>query len=111
MHLFFLKGDTNMKIIILHNDGCSFRLKNGKEIILKGHHEINELSNDDFNNLLEEYPHLKIWEEKGFISFNEKKQDNLKADNAMNDEKKETERNEKAVNQAVETVKKATDKK
>lgn len=100
-----------MKIIILHNDSCCFRLKNGKEIILKGHHEINELNNDDFNSLLAEYPHLKTWEEKGFITFNEKKQDNLKADNAMNDEKKETERNEKAVEQAVETVKKATDKK
>ena len=98
MHLFFLKGDTNMKIIILHNDSCCFRLKNGKEIILKGHHEINELSNADFNALLAEYP-------------NDKKQDNLKADNAMNDEKKEIERNEKAVNQAVETVKKATEKK
>ena len=96
-----------MKIIILHNDSCSFRLKDGKEIILKGHHEINELSNADFNALLAEYPHLKTWEEKGFITFNEKKQDNLKADNAMNDEKKETERNEKA----VETVKKAIDKK
>ena len=88
-----------------------FRLKNGKEIILKGHHEINELSNADFNALLAEYPHLKTWEEKGFITFNEKKQDNLKADNAINDEKKETERSEKAVEQAVETVKKATDKK
>ena len=31
-----------MKIIILHNDSCSFKLKNGKEITLKGHHEINE---------------------------------------------------------------------
>lgn len=100
-----------MKIIILHNDSCCFRLKNGKEIILKGHHEINELNNDDFNSLLAEYPHLKIWEEKGFITFNDKKQDNLKADNAINDENEETERNEKAVDQAVETVKKATDKK
>ena len=100
-----------MKIIILHNDSCSFRLKDGKEIILKGHHEINELSNADFNALLAEYPHLKTWEEKGFITFNKKKQDNLKADNAMNDEKKETERNEKAVEKAVETVKKAIDKK
>lgn len=100
-----------MKIIILHNDSCCFRLKNGKEIILKGHHEINELNNDDFNSLLAEYPHLKIWEEKGFITFNDKKQDNLKADNAINDENEETERNEKAVEQAVETVKKATDKK
>ena len=100
-----------MKIIILHNDSCCFRLKNGKEIILKGHHEINELNNDDFNSLLAEYPHLKIWEEKGFITFNDKKQDNLKADNAINDEKKEIERNEKAVEQAVETVKKAVEKK
>lgn len=100
-----------MKIIILHNDSCSFKLKNGKEIILKGHYEINELNNDDFNSLLAEYPHLKIWEEKGFITFNDKKQDNLKADNAINDEKKEIERNEKAVNQAVETVKKAVEKK
>ena len=100
-----------MKIIILHNDSCSFKLKNGKEIILKGHYEINELNNDDFNSLLAEYPHLKIWEEKGFITFNDKKQDNLKADNAMNDEKKETERNKKAVEQAVETVKKAVEKK
>ena len=100
-----------MKIIILHNDSCCFRLKNGKEITLKGHHEINELNDDDFNDLLSEYPHLKIWEEKGFITFNDKKQDNLKADNAINDEKKETERNEKAVNQAVETVKKAVEKK
>lgn len=100
-----------MKIIILHNDSCCFRLKNGKEIILKGHHEINELNNDDFNSLLAEYPHLKIWEEKGFITFNDKKQDNLKADNVINDENEETERNEKAVEQAVETVKKATDKK
>lgn len=96
-----------MKIIILHNDSCSFRLKNGKEIILKGHHEINELSNADFNALLAEYPHLKTWEEKGFITFNEKKQDNLKADNAMNDEKKETERNEKARVEAEKTIKKA----
>ena len=78
---------------------------------MKGHHEINELSNDDFNALLAEYPHLKTWEEKGFITFNDKKQDNLKADNTMNDEKKEIERNEKAVNQAVETVKKAVEKK
>lgn len=100
-----------MKIIILHNDSCCFRLKNGKEITLKGHHEINELNDDDFNDLLSEYPHLKIWEEKGFITFNDKKQDNLKADNAINDEKKEIERNEKAVNQAVETVKKAVEKK
>lgn len=100
-----------MKIIILHNDSCCFRLKNGKEITLKGHHEINELSNANFNALLAEYPHLKIWEEKGLITFNDKKQDNLKADNAINDEKKEIERNEKAVNQAVETVKKATEKK
>ena len=83
-----------MKIIILHNDSCSFRLKSGKEIVLKGHHEINELNDDDFNNLLIEYSHLKIWEEKGFITFNDKKQDNLKADNAINDEKKE-ERNRK----------------
>ena len=96
-----------MKIIILHNDSCSFKLKNGKEIILKGHHEINELSNADFNALLAEYPHLKTWEEKGFITFNEKKQDNLKADNAMNDEKKETERNEKARVEAEKTIKKA----
>lgn len=96
-----------MKIIILHNDSCSFRLKNGKEIILKGHHEINELSNADFNALLAGYPHLKTWEEKGFITFNEKKQDNLKADNAMNDEKKETERNEKARVEAEKTIKKA----
>lgn len=100
-----------MKIIILHNDSCCFRLKNGKEITLKGHHEINELNDDDFNDLLLEYPHLKKWEEKGFITFNDKKQDNLKADNAINDEKKEIERNEKAVNQAVETVKKAAEKK
>ena len=35
----------------------------------------------------------------------------MKADNAMNDEKKETERNKKAVEQAVETVKKAVEKK
>ena len=100
-----------MKIIILHNDSCSFRLKNGKEIILKGYHEINELSNADLNALITEYPHIKKKKKKGFITFNEKKQDNLKADNAMNDEKKEIERNEKAVNQAVETVKKAVEKK
>lgn len=96
-----------MKIIILHNDSCCFRLKNGKEIILKGHHEINELNNDDFNSLLAEYPHLKIWEEKGFITFNDKKQDNLKADNAINDENKEIERSEEARVEAEKTIKKA----
>lgn len=96
-----------MKIIILHNDSCSFKLKNGKEITLKGHHEINELNDDDFKNLLQEYPHLKTWKEKGFITFNNKKQDNLKADNALNDKKAEEKRSEEAVKAAAETIEKA----
>ena len=96
-----------MKIIILHNDSCYFQLKNGKEILLKGHHEINQLNDDDFNDLLLEYPHIKLWEEKGFITFDDKKQDNLEADNTLKEEKAEEKRSEDAVKEATDTVAKA----
>lgn len=94
-----------MKIIILKNDGCTFILKNGKEVKLKGFYYVNKLSDDDFNNLITDYPHIKLWAEKGYITFNDTKIDNFKTDTLLENEKDEKERSKKAVEIAVNTIK------
>ncbi len=95
-----------MKEIILYNDGCKFTLKSGKTIFLKGNYTKDYLSDEDFNNLLSEYPVLRVWEEKGFLTFSDEKLDNKKADDILNAENAEKERTKEAEKQAKENIKK-----
>lgn len=59
-----------MFVILKSIGGNSYRLKNGKKIVLKGGCYANDLSIDDFKMLKDEFPIFSRSIEKGFIVVN-----------------------------------------
>lgn len=92
-----------MPIIIFKAPSCYLKTTDKGKFLLKGNYEINIVDETTLKDLKKCNPEFDIWVQKGFLTINEK-EDNVKADGLLMQEKEAEQKLVMAEKQAKEII-------
>ena len=91
-----------MPAIIFKEPSCKLKTSNGL-FLLKGNYEINIVDEATLKDLKKCNPEFDVWVQKGYVTINEK-EDNVKADGLLMQEKQAAQKLTEAEKQAKEII-------
>lgn len=91
-----------MPVIIFKEPSCKLKTSNGL-FLLKGNYEINIVDEATLKDLKKCNPEFDVWVQKGYVTINEK-EDNVKADGLLMQEKQAAQKLAEAEKQAKEII-------
>lgn len=91
-----------MPVIIFKEPSCKLKTSNGL-FLLKGNYEINIVDEATLKDLKKCNPEFDVWVQKGYVTINEK-EDNVKADGLLMQEKQAEQKLVMAEKQAKEII-------
>lgn len=91
-----------MPVIIFKEPSCKLKTSNGL-LLLKGNYEINIVDEATLKDLKKCNPEFDAWVQKGYVTINEK-EDNVKADGLLMQEKQSAQKLAEAEKQAKEII-------
>lgn len=91
-----------MPVIIFKEPSCKLKTSNGL-FLLKGNYEINIVDEATLKDLKKCNPEFDVWVQKGYVTINEK-EDNVKADGLLMQEKQAAQKLTEAEKQAKEII-------